>query len=146
MYTEQVEKMQNTTGENMERESKCPALGGPHTHTAVGTMSNQHWWPNQLDLRILHQNSPLSDPMGADFNYAEEFTSLDLDALKKDIDESMTTSQDWWPADCGHYGGFHSDGVAQRRHVPHPRRPRRRSLWHTTLCAPQQLARQREPR
>jgi len=88
----------------MESESKYPALGGPHRHTAVGTMSNQHWWPNQLNLKILRQNSPLSDPMGKDFNYAEEFKTLDLDALKKDIFELMTTSQDWWPADYGHYG------------------------------------------
>ena len=75
----------------MESESKCPALGGPHRHTAVGTMSNQHWWPNQLNLKILHQNSPLSDPMGKDFNYAEEFKTVDLDALKNDINELMTT-------------------------------------------------------
>ncbi len=87
-------------------ESKCPALGGPHRHTAVGTMSNQHWWPNQLNLKILHQNSSLSDPMGKDFNYAEEFKTLDLDALKRDIEAVMTTSQDWWPADYGHYGGL----------------------------------------
>ena len=98
-------------------ERKCPALGGPHRHTAVGTMSNQHWWPNQLNLKILHQNSPLSDPNGKDFNYAEEFKTLDLDALKKDIDELMTTSQDWWPADYGHYGplfirmAWHSAGT-----------------------------------
>jgi catalase-peroxidase len=69
-------------------------------------MSNQHWWPNQLNLRILHQNSSLSDPMGKEFNYAEEFKTLDLDALKKDINALMTTSQDWWPADYGHYGGL----------------------------------------
>ena len=68
------------------------------------TTSNQDWWPNQLNLKILRQNSPLSDPMGNDFNYAEEFKTLDLDALKKDIDEVMTTSQEWWPADYGHYG------------------------------------------
>ncbi len=78
--------MQDTIGENMSSESKCPVLGGPHRHTAIGTASNQHWWPNQLNLKILHQNSPLSDPMGKEFNYAEEFATLDLDALKKDID------------------------------------------------------------
>ena len=90
----------------MKSESKCPALGGPHRHTAVGTTANQHWWPNQLNLKILHQNSSLSDPMGKDFNYPEEFKTLDLDALKKDVNELMTTSQDWWPADYGHYGGL----------------------------------------
>ena len=90
----------------MQTESKCPALGGPHRHTAAGTTSNQHWWPNQLNLKVLHQNSSLSDPMGREFNYAEEFKTLDLDALTRDIDELMTTSQDWWPADYGHYGGL----------------------------------------
>lgn len=75
-------------------------------HSAVGSMANQHWWPNQLNLKILHQNSSLSNPMGGEFNYAEEFKKLDLDALKKDIDALMTSSQDWWPADYGHYGPF----------------------------------------
>jgi len=86
--------------------SKCPVMGGGHSHSAVGSTSNQHWWPNQLNLKMLHQNSPLSDPMGESFNYAEEFKTLDLDALKQDIEELMTTSQAWWPADYGHYGPF----------------------------------------
>ena len=79
--------------------------------------SNQQWWPNQLDLKILHHNAPLSDPMGKDFNYRREFKTLDLDALKKDIEKVMTTSQDWWPADYGHYGplfirlAWHSAGT-----------------------------------
>jgi catalase-peroxidase len=90
----------------MSNEGKCPVMNASHRHTAAGALSNRDWWPNQLKLQILHQNSTLSDPMGETFNYAEEFNSLDLDALKKDIGELMTTSQDWWPADYGHYGPF----------------------------------------
>ena len=82
-------------------EKRCPVTGGSH---ARGIMANQHWWPNRLNLKRLHQNSPLSDPMGEEFNYAEEFKQLDLDALKQDVEAVMTTSQDWWPADYGHYG------------------------------------------
>ena len=101
----------------MTTESKCPVLGGSYRHTAVGATANQHWWSNQLNLKVLHQNSPQSDPMGEAFNYAEEFKTLDLDALKQDIEAVMTTSQDWWPADYGHYGplfirmAWHSAGT-----------------------------------
>jgi catalase-peroxidase len=89
-----------------ENISKCPVMGGAQSHNATSTSANQHWWPNQLNLKVLHQNSPASDPMGATFNYAEEFKTLDLEALKKDIEQLMTTSQAWWPADYGHYGPF----------------------------------------
>jgi catalase-peroxidase len=85
-----------------DKEGKCPFHSG--ARTSVGTRSNQDWWPNQLNLNILHQNSSLSDPMGEEFDYAEEFKSLDLAAVKKDIEAVMTESQDWWPADYGHYG------------------------------------------
>ncbi|MGO9683997.1 MAG: peroxidase family protein, partial [Beijerinckiaceae bacterium] len=80
---------------------KCPVM-----HTSVGVRSNRDWWPNELNLKMLHQNSPLSNPMGETFNYAEEFKKLDLKALKKDLYALMTDSQDWWPADFGHYGGL----------------------------------------
>jgi catalase-peroxidase len=76
------------------------------SHTAVGSTANQHWWPGQLNLRILRQNVPQADPMGESFNYAEEFKSLDFGALAQDVDAVMTRSQDWWPADYGHYGPF----------------------------------------
>ena len=101
----------------MASEGKCPVLGGAHRHTAAGTTSNQHWWPNQLNLRVLHQNSSLSDPMGETFDYAKEFESLDLDAVIADVKALMTDSQDWWPADFGHYGplfirmAWHSAGT-----------------------------------
>lgn len=89
-----------------ENPSKCPVLAGAKAHIAVGTTANQHWWPNQLNLKMLHQNPPQSNPMGEDFNYAEAFKTLDLEALKKDMEALMTTSQPWWPADWGHYGPF----------------------------------------
>ena len=90
----------------MSDEAKCPFSGGALKHTAAGAPTNADWWPNQLNLKILHQHSPLSNPMGEAFNYAEEFKSLDLDAVIKDLHALMTDSQDWWPADYGHYGPF----------------------------------------
>ena len=95
----------------MTEESKCPVA-----HSTEGR-SNRDWWPNQLDLKVLQQNPPMANPMGEDFNYAEEFKTLDLDALRRDIEVVMTTSQDWWPADYGHYGplfirmAWHSAGT-----------------------------------
>jgi catalase-peroxidase len=96
----------STTSYNMNGEGKCPFTGGTLKQTAGNGTSNRDWWPNQLKLNILRQRSSLSNPMDEKFNYAEEFKSLDLAALKKDINELMTTSQDWWPADYGHYGPF----------------------------------------
>jgi catalase-peroxidase len=90
----------------MSTDMKCPFPGVAHKPTAASVKSKQNWWPNQLDLKILHQHSSKSDPMGADFNYAEEFKTLDLDAVVKDLTALMTDSQDWWPADYGHYGPF----------------------------------------
>jgi catalase-peroxidase len=83
----------------MANEEKCPFSGRTHAGR-----SNEDWWPNLLNLKVLHRNPPARDPMGADFDYADAFTSLDLNSLKKDIEQVMTTSQDWWPADFGHYG------------------------------------------
>ena len=99
----------------MSNESKCPVMHDPQQ--ARGTIANQQWWPNQLNLKMLHQNPPQSNPIGEDFNYAEAFKTLDLEAVKQDIYKVMTTSQDWWPADYGHYGplfirmAWHSAGT-----------------------------------
>ena len=89
----------------MSNESKCPVTGRAGRHGGGGR-SNRDWWPNQLNLDILRQHCLKSNPMGEDFNYAEEFESLDLAAVKKDLNDLMTDSQDWWPADYGHYGGL----------------------------------------
>ncbi|MDR3494907.1 MAG: catalase/peroxidase HPI [Ancalomicrobiaceae bacterium] len=103
-------------GSTTETAGKCPVHGAAK-HTTFGARSNKDWWPDQLNLKILHQHSALSNPMGPAFDYAEEFKKLDLEALQRDIFALMTTSQDWWPADFGHYGplfirmAWHSAGT-----------------------------------
>ena len=107
--------MHDTADEKTASAGKCPVMG--HGQTAAGAAANLRWWPNQLNLKVLHQNSALSDPMGEAFDYAAEFRTLDLDALKQDVEALMTTSQNWWPADYGHYGplfirmAWHSAGT-----------------------------------
>ena len=93
-------------GNDIENGGKCPVIHGTTKHTTFGVQSVRDWWPNQLNLKILHQNTAKSDPMGADFNYGDAFEKLDLKALKADLVALMTDSQDWWPADYGHYGPF----------------------------------------
>jgi catalase-peroxidase len=109
-------ELAHETEQNGSTSAKCPFIGGAFKRT-VGAKSNLDWWPNQLNLKILHQNSPMSDPMGEEYNYAEEFKTLDLDAVIQDLHALMTTSQEWWPADYGHYGplfirmAWHSAGT-----------------------------------
>ena len=90
----------------MDGDSKCPVMHGTHKQAATGSTANQHWWPNQLNLKALHRNAPAGNPMGEDFDYGAAFEALDLKAIKADLVALMTDSQDWWPADYGHYGGL----------------------------------------
>jgi len=90
----------------MSNEAKCPFHAAGGARATHGAQSNADWWPNQLNLSILHQHQPVSNPMDPDFDYAEAFKKLDYKALKKDLADLMTQSQDWWPADYGHYGGL----------------------------------------
>ena len=105
------------TDQILKHVDKCPVMGATHASTPPAVMANQKWWPEQLNLKSLQQNSPLADPMDKGFNYAEQFKSLDLAALQNDIDAVMTDSKDWWPADYGHYGplfirmAWHSAGT-----------------------------------
>jgi len=109
--------MENQNSQQSNETGKCPFLGGASKQSAGGGTADRDWWPNQLKLNILRQNSTMSNPMGSNFDYGKEFLTLDLDAIKKDISELMTNSQDWWPADFGHYGplfvrmAWHSAGT-----------------------------------
>jgi catalase-peroxidase len=101
-----IRKGKSNMGNDNGNGSKCPFTGGAIKFTAASRRTNRDWWPNKLDLSILRQHSSLSDPMGEGFNYAEEFKKLDYAALKEDLAALMTDSQEWWPADFGHYGPF----------------------------------------
>ncbi len=131
----------------MTEEKKCPVTGGARRPTAGSGTSNRDWWPNQLNLHVLHQHSPLSDPMGEAFDYAAEF---EKPRPRRGQEGPLRADDRLAGLVAGRLrslrGALHPDGVAQRRHLPHRRRPRRRRLRHAALRAAQQLARQRQPR
>ena len=90
----------------MENQKKCPVMHGAMTNYSSSGTSNKDWWPKQLNLSILHQHDTKTNPMGVNFDYRSEFEKIDYDSLKKDLNDLMTDSQEWWPADYGHYGPF----------------------------------------
>ena len=126
-------------------EAKCPFAGAHGARASAGAQSNRDWWPEQLNLNILHQHAPSSNPMDPGFDYVDAFRTLDLAALKQDLRALMTDSQDWWPADWGHYGGlfirmaWHSAGSYRTGDG------RGGAGTGNTFCTAQQLARQRQP-
>src|SRR6185437_11719748 len=95
-----AERVSQSNGSDSSNGSRCPVAHGPRART------NREWWPDSLDVSVLHRNSKLSDPMGEQFDYAKEFQGLDVNAVVHDLNALMTESQDWWPADFGHYGGL----------------------------------------
>ena len=109
-----------SSGDLAQDAGGCPVVHGEAAYPVEGGNANQRWWPTRLNLKVLAKNPAETDPMGGAFDYAAEFSSLDLATVKSDIEQILTTSQDWWPADFGHYGPLHDpDGLAQRGHLSH---------------------------
>ena len=122
-------------GSDNGKQGGCPMGFGANKQTNNTGRSNSDWWPNQLNLKMLHQNQPAVSPTGEDFNYAEAFKTLDLDAVKADLYALMTDSQDWWPADYGPLRSvLYSHGVALFGHLPDGRWPRWFLLWFPAFC------------